>query len=143
MAGFDPKTALAMGGNCNGIAITGIALEVNESFWEDEHIALLEDLSDEAIIRVGGDKTYIESALQDCQDLGGARVRVGRVEAPSCIVYPDHGDAKGVEPWYLGHIDRGHLRPNWVRRVAWFVEPSKEEIIGLSELWILAGYTIH
>ncbi|RWR85757.1 hypothetical protein CKAN_01463000 [Cinnamomum micranthum f. kanehirae] len=128
--GDHTRVLAAEGCNCDCIAITGIALEVNETFWEDKHIALLEDLGDEAIIG-------------DCQDLCGARVCVGRVNAPTCIVYPDHGDAEGVEPGYLGHIDRGHLRPNWVRCVAGFVKPSKEEIVGLSELRILAGDTIY
>ncbi|RWR85760.1 hypothetical protein CKAN_01463300 [Cinnamomum micranthum f. kanehirae] len=127
-----PWVLATQGCNGNCTAFTSIVLEVNEALWEDKHVALLKDLGDEAVIGVGGDKANVEGALHDCQDLCGARVRVGRVDAQTCIVYPDHGDAKGVESWC-------HSGPNRVRCVARYVEAPEEEIIGLGELGILAN----
>ncbi|RWR85761.1 hypothetical protein CKAN_01463400 [Cinnamomum micranthum f. kanehirae] len=121
------------------IAITNIALEVNEGLWEDEYVALLEDLGDEAVIWVGGDEASLKGTIDDGQYLSCTGVKMGSNDTRWCIVYADHGDAKGVESWNLGCSDRGHSGPNWVRCVARYVEPREEEIIGLGELGILAN----
>lgn len=94
--------------DCDRIGLTCIHLKVNQAHWKDKHVALLKDLSKEAAIGVGGDKSNVEGAFDDGQDLGRSWVCVGRVQAIGGIVNADQRDAKGVEPGHLGHVHRGH-----------------------------------
>ncbi|RWR81860.1 LOW QUALITY PROTEIN: hypothetical protein CKAN_01056500 [Cinnamomum micranthum f. kanehirae] len=67
-------------GNSYSRCVANIGLEVNEVYWEDKHITLVEDLGYECIIvLVGEDKADVERPFEDCQYLCGTWVRVRRV----------------------------------------------------------------
>ena len=67
--------------NSNGIAITHIQLEVNETNWEHKHITLVEHFGKKAvsIVLIRSDKSNKESAFDDYKDLCASRVSMGRV----------------------------------------------------------------
>ncbi|RWR75980.1 LOW QUALITY PROTEIN: transducin/WD-like repeat-protein [Cinnamomum micranthum f. kanehirae] len=71
-------TAKSRNGYSRGVA--NISLEVNEAYWEDKHISLVEDLAYQGIIvLVGEDKADVELPFKDRQYLCGTWVCVRRV----------------------------------------------------------------
>ena len=67
-------------GNGYSMCVANISSEVNEAYWEDKNISLVDDLAYKGIIvLVGEDKADIERPFKDRQYLCGTWVRVRRV----------------------------------------------------------------
>ncbi|RWR81863.1 LOW QUALITY PROTEIN: putative germin-like protein 2-1 [Cinnamomum micranthum f. kanehirae] len=85
---------------CNGYSrcMSNIGLEVNEAYWEDEHISHVEDLAYESIIvLVGEDKAHVERPFDHRQYLRGTRA-LARISSEMSGFDPntDNGDYSWV-----------------------------------------------
>jgi hypothetical protein len=113
-----------------------VPLVVDEAAREDEDLAPAYGAGEEPV--GGGDEPHVEGALEDEDDLCGARVRVRRVHAPGREVDPRHGDAQGVDPREPLHVRRSHRRPRRVAGVAGARQQAGEEVVGRHVLRPLA-----
>ena len=109
---------------------------MHEAAREDEDLAAADGAGVEPV--GGGDEADVKGALEHEDDLGGARVRVRRVDAPRREVDPRHGHALGVEPREPLHVRHRHRRPRRVARVAGDREQAGEEVVGRHVLQPLA-----
>ena len=141
--GDDARVLAAESGESHGGSVPDVLLEVNETHRKNKHIALVKHFGEETILGVGGDEADEECAFEDGENLGGARVRVGRVDPPGSIVDTSQGDAERVEARDLHHIDSRHSRAHWGGRVGCFVKPTEEEIIRSHKLRVLAHHAVH
>lgn len=124
-----------------------VDLEVDQTLGEDEDVALVEDLGEELVIRVGRHEADEEGASYHREHFRGPRVVVGRVHATMREVDAREGDAERVEPCKLIHIDGGDAGADLVIRVARHVEVLEEavveEVVCHHLIWILANKSIH
>lgn len=118
-------------------------MEVDKSLGEYEHVSLVKHLREELVVGVRGDESDAESALNDGEDLGGARVGVGRVQTVGAEVDAGYGDAEGVEAGELRRADQSHVGADLVHGVSRLVETREEEIFGGGEVWVLAHQPIY
>ena len=100
-------------GKCNGIGLSDIELEVDETLWEDEHISRVQVLGEELVLlggigRVGSDEPDIESAFHQEEGFSGTRVGVGWVDPIRGEVEASHGNTESVEASKLVHVDWCH-----------------------------------
>jgi hypothetical protein len=107
--------------------VSPVLLEVDEPPGEDEDVTLTDDLGEELV--GGGDEADLERALQDEDDLGGARMRVRRVLAARGIVDARDGDTQGVHAGELLHVGRRHHGARRVVGVARVPQPREEEVV--------------
>ena len=77
---------------------------------------------------VTGEEADVHLALDDGEHLGGARVRVRRVEAARGDVEARHGDAQRVEPRQRAHVHQCHLGAERVGGVAGVLEAREGEV---------------
>jgi hypothetical protein len=115
------------GGDDGGGAVPPVLLEVDEAAREDEDVALGDGLGEERV--GGGDEADLERAVEDEDDLGGARVRVRRVLAARRVVDARHGDAQRVHARELLHVGRRHHGARRVVGVARVPQPVEEEVV--------------
>ncbi|URE05077.1 hypothetical protein MUK42_19161 [Musa troglodytarum] len=129
----------------DGVGVPRIELEVDEALREHKHITLLQHLGEEtiAVVAVGCDEADEELSFYDGEDLGGAGVSVGRVEAFGRVVDANHGDAQGVESGELVHVDGSDIGAELLSCVASLVESPEEEVFGFHHLGVLADEPIH
>lgn len=99
---------------------------MDEPFGKDEDLALLDGFGDEDV--GGGDEPHIQFPFQYEHHLGGAWVRVRRVEAAGGVVDAGEGDAQGVEARDLLHVGGGDQRPDGVVGGAGLSQAVEEEI---------------
>jgi len=78
---------------------THVLLKLHKAPWESKSIALGDDFGDELI--GDDDKANTEGVVEDKDELGGARVRAWRVQAPRYVV--DAGD-RDAEHSHLSRI---------------------------------------
>ena len=116
-----------------------ILLEVNQAHGKNKDITFAQCLGDQAVLRVGSDEAYQELAFKDSQDLGGAWVGVGSIDAPWGIVDANQRDAKSVETWDLDHIHRGYLGAGGGVGVFGHMQPTEEEVISFHQVGVLAN----
>jgi hypothetical protein len=91
-----PGELAVEGRDGGGGHVAGVALEVHEAAREHEELARGDGLGEENV--GGGDEAHVEGAGEDEDDLGGARVRVRRVDPAGGEVGAGERDALGVEP---------------------------------------------
>lgn len=115
------------GGDDGGRAVPPVLLEVHEPPGEDEDVPLGDGLGEELV--GGGDEADLEGALEDEDDLGGARVGVRRVLAARGVVDARHGDAQRVHARETRHVGRRHHRPRRVVGVAGVPQTVEEEVV--------------
>jgi hypothetical protein len=115
------------GGDDGGGAVPPVLLEVDEAAGEDEDVPRGDGLAEEPV--GGGEEADLERALEDEDDLGGARVRVRRVLAARRVVDARHGDAQRVHPRELVHVGRRHRGARRVVGVARAPQPVEEEVV--------------
>jgi hypothetical protein len=89
----------------SGGLLAGVQLEVHEAARKREDVAGGDGPGDELV--GGGDEADVERAVEHEDQLGGARVRVRRVEPAGGVVDADEGDAQRVEPRDLLHVGAG------------------------------------
>jgi hypothetical protein len=88
-----------------GGLLAWVRLEVHEAAREREDVAGGDGLGDELV--GGGDEADVERAVEHEDQLGGARVRVRRVEPAGGVVDAGEGDAQRVEPRDLLDVGAG------------------------------------
>ena len=104
----DSRVLAAQACKSHGTALAIVELEVDEALWEDEHVSLVQDLGDERVVWIRGNKANEERALQHRQDLCGTRVGVRWVHAAGGVVDADHRDPHRVQPRDLCDVDGRH-----------------------------------
>jgi len=104
----DSRVLAAQACKSHGTAHAIVELEVDEALWEDEHVSLVQDLGDERVVWIRGNKANEERALQHRQDLCGTRVGVRWVHAAGGVVDADHRDPHRVQPRDLCDVDGRH-----------------------------------
>lgn len=114
----DPRILAAEGGNGHCRRLPRVELEVHESHRKHEHVAPVQGLEEELVVRVGRHESDEEGTLDDCEDLGGARVGVRRVEAAGGVVDARQGDAERVQAGDSGGVDEGDVGADFVSCVA-------------------------
>jgi len=114
-------------GDDGGGAVPPVLLEVDEAAREDEDVPHGDRLGEELV--GGGDEADLERALEDEDDLGGARVRVRRVLAARSVVDARDGDAQRVDARELLHVGRRHQGARRVAGVAGLPQPVEEEVV--------------
>jgi hypothetical protein len=120
------KLAIEGGDDCGG-AIAPVLLEVHVSPGKDEDVPLRDGLAEELV--GSSDESNLECALEDEDDLSGARVRVRRVLATRGEVDARDGDAQRVHARETLHVGRRHHRPRRVVGVSGVPETREEEVI--------------
>ena len=115
------------GGEHRGGAAAIVPLVVDEPPGEDEDLAGADGARVEAV--GGGDEADVEGALEDEDDLGGARVDVQRVHAPRRVVDARHRHAQRVDSRELLNVRRRHRGPHRVARVARGRQHVGEEVV--------------
>jgi hypothetical protein len=131
------------GGEGDGGAGVPVPLVVDEAAGEDEDIAGADGARVQAVAGgAGGDEADVEGALEDEDDLGGARVDVRRVHAPRRVVDARQRHAQRVEPRKRLRGRRRHRGPQRVGRVAGARQRAGEEVASRHVLRPLARESV-
>jgi hypothetical protein len=103
---------------------------VDHSLGEDEDVALLDHLGEEAV-GVGRDEAEVEGALEHGEQLGSAWVDVRRVHPERRVVDARQRDAQRVQPREALHGHVGDVGPHLVVRVPPLVDDHRrvEEVV--------------
>jgi hypothetical protein len=99
---------------------------VDERLGEHEHVARVQHRCEQLVGRAH--ESHLQLALQHRQDLGGARVGVGHIDATLGEVEAGQGDAESVEAQELQGEDGHDGVGGGVAGVASYVEAVEHEV---------------
>ena len=143
--GYNPGVLAAEGGEGQCRGVSNVELEVDQTEREDEHVARLQDLCEEAVGPVGlvgRHEPHQQRSLHDGQDFGAAGVSVGRVLAVRRVVDADKCDSQGVQPRDPVNVDLSHVGSDSVDCVSRDVEPRGVEVVGIDDIRVLAEFPV-
>jgi hypothetical protein len=131
-----PRVLAAQPRQGHGRTHAHVELEVDESLGEHEHVACVQCRCEQLVGRAH--EPHVQLALQHREDLGGARVSVGHVDAALGEVKAGQGDAEGVEARELSGEDGRDGVGGGVVSIPGLVEALEEEVRDLHVGRILA-----